>query len=44
MLLKSSQNDGFVSLYSSKSTFLLMKSEKIEIKDAVEDKKKFKMQ
>ena len=30
----------FVLLHSSKSKFLLMKSEKIEIKDAVQDKKK----
>ena len=38
-----SQNDGFFfSLYSFKSTFLLTKSEKIEIKDAVQDKNKQK--
>ena len=39
MMLKSSQ---FVSLYSSKSTFLLMTSEQIEIKDAVQDNNKEK--
>ena len=39
MMLKRSQNYNFCSLYSSKSTFLLMKSEKIEIKDGVQDNK-----
>ena len=33
-----------VSLYSSKSTFLLMTSEQIEIKDAVQDNNKIKKQ
>ena len=42
MMLKSSLNYGFFSLYLSKSTFLLIKSEKIEIKDAVLDKTKIK--
>ena len=38
MMLKAHKMMDFFSLYSSKSTFLLMKSEKIEIKDAAQDK------